>query len=150
MNFIFGMRKYFRNSGFFKILYGYSALFFIYLHAFSSLLPAFLSLLQMLHGYTTCATCCMCCMCCMRMDYTRVAYATCATYFPIFSIVAYSCNINYTHSLMIAYGIFGILGLLYCGQKWMKQLLKNEVSTLDHHTDSIKFQHFFDLLYYFV
>ena len=80
-------RKYFRNSGFLKILYGYSALFLytIFICIFVVVARIFVFVAW---GYATCASCCMCCM---RMDYTRVAYATCATccmqhicpYFPL-------------------------------------------------------------------
>ena len=96
MNFIIGMTKYFRNLRFFKILYGYSALFLcIYIH------------------FRRCCThFYLCCTCCMGMQHVNhvnhVAYVAHewtidelhmqhvhmlhATYSPIFSIVAHSSN----------------------------------------------------------
>ena len=94
MNFIFGMRKYFRNSGVFKILYGYSALFLcIYMHfymhlyaLYASMLPAFFFLLQMLHRCATCVTCCMCCVACEwtihELHMQHVQHVACNIYSP--------------------------------------------------------------------
>ena len=55
MKFIFGMRKYFRNSGFSKILYGYSALF----------------LCIYKHFHRCCTHFCFCCKCCMGMQHVQ-------------------------------------------------------------------------------
>ena len=66
MNFIFGMRKYFRNSGFLKILYGYSKFYMA------------LFLCIYVHFRRCCTHFCFCCKCCMGMQHVQhVACVAC-------------------------------------------------------------------------
>ena len=66
MNFIIGMTKYFHNSGFFKILYGYSALFLCIYKYFRR----------------CCTHFCFCCKCCMGMQH--VQHVACNIFSHIF------------------------------------------------------------------